>query len=207
LRHPSVERGNAATASAEAKSPAVEGVESLEDLLAVVSCGDETAFARLYDDVSGSVYGIALRVVKNAAVAEEVAQEALLHIWRTAARFDRDQGSAITYILTIVHRHAVDVHRQAKEPRQAVPPETPYATGASAVDTRCPGPSERQSLSALTPVQREAVELAYFDGYTSSDIAALLSVDSSTVKTRLRDGLASIAGIRAGMVGKATTVP
>jgi RNA polymerase sigma-70 factor (ECF subfamily) len=194
-RRPSVDRSNAATASIQARPAAVEVVvESLEDLLGAVACGDEAVFARLYDRVSGPVYGLALRIVGDAASAEEVAHQALLDIWRTAARFDRDHGSAITFILTIVRLRAVELVRQersgrAPERRQALRPATLYDAVASAVDSRSDWETVRQCLSALTAVQREAVELAYFDGYTSSEMAALLGVDSSTVRTRIRDGL------------------
>jgi RNA polymerase sigma-70 factor, ECF subfamily len=175
-----------------------EGAPSGPDLAALLqrsARGDESAFATLYDTVSAKVYGLAVRVVRDPAQAEEVAQESFLEVWRTASRYDPDRGSPNAWILTIVHRRAVDRVRAAESAtrRDAVyhdrnrpvsHDETAEAATASLEAHRV-----RSALSSLTQVQREAVELAYLQGYTHTEVARMLDLPVGTAKTRIRDGL------------------
>ena len=176
-------------------SPQGTGVPDLGSLLRRSARGDETAFAEVYDATSARVYGLVLRVVRDPAQAEEVAQEVYLEIWRTATRFDPDRGSALSWMMTIAHRKAVDRVRSAeaasrrdttyhRETRPVDHDATAEAATASLEATRV-----RQALLELTTVQREALELAYFGGYTHTEVAAMLELPVGTAKTRIRDGL------------------
>lgn len=167
----------------------------LADLLGRSARGDEGAFATLYDATSARAYGLAVRVVRDPSQAEEVAQEAFLEIWRTASRFDRDQGSVIAWILTVVHRRAVDRVRSAEASGRR---DTSYHQGtrpvehdstAEAAHSSLEARRVRQALDQLTTVQREALDLSYFKGYTHVQVASMLDLPLGTAKTRIRDGL------------------
>ncbi|MBC6460383.1 sigma-70 family RNA polymerase sigma factor [Actinomadura sp. HBU206391] len=167
----------------------------LEDLIGLVARGDTDAFERLYDEVTGSVYGLVRRVVRDPAQSEEVAQEVLVEVWRTAARFDPERGGAMAWIMTLAHRRAVDRVRSAqaageREERVARrSAEVPYDEVAESVENRLERERVRRCLGGLTDLQRESVALAYYGGYTHREVAGLLSVPLGTVKTRMRDGL------------------
>ncbi|GAA4669291.1 ECF RNA polymerase sigma factor SigK [Nocardioides nanhaiensis] len=167
----------------------------LNGLLKQAARGDEAAFARLYDATSSRVYGLAVRVVRDPAQAEEVAQEAFLEIWRTATRFDPAKGSATAWMLTIVHRKSVDRVRSAEAAtRRDVSYHEQNRTidhdaTADAAHASLEAHRVRNALGSLTPVQREAIELAYFGGYTHTEVAKLLDLPVGTAKTRIRDGL------------------
>ena len=173
------------------------GAPDLADLLRLSARGDEAAFATLYDATSARVFGLALRVVRDPAQAEEVAQEAYLEIWRTAARFDPARGSAISWLMTLVHRKAVDRVRSAEAAsrrdetyHEQNPAEgTAHDSTAEQVETRLEAARVRDALGTLTEVQREAVQLAYLGGYTHTEVAGLLDLPVGTAKTRIRDGL------------------
>ncbi|MEV6713665.1 sigma-70 family RNA polymerase sigma factor [Lentzea sp. NPDC051208] len=166
-----------------------------DDLLALVARGDEAAFERLYDVVSGSVFGLIRRVVRDQAQSEEVFQEVMLEVWRTATRFDPDRGSATTWILTLTHRRAVDRVRSAqaathREDRAArLDPARPFDEVSEQVDVRLEQRQVRRCLSFLTELQRESVLLAYYQGYSYPEVSSLLGIPLGTVKTRMRDGL------------------
>ncbi|WP_200949281.1 sigma-70 family RNA polymerase sigma factor [Phycicoccus sp. Soil748] len=167
----------------------------LSELLRACALGDESAFARLYDAVSSRVYGLVLRVVRDPAQSEEVAQEALLDIWRTSARFDPERGSAVSWMLTIAHRKAVDRVRsaQASTDREdsygSRNQERSFDQTVETVERRLDAQRVRNAMDVLTDTQRKAVELAYFGGYTHTEVASLLGVPLGTAKTRIRDGL------------------
>jgi len=167
----------------------------LAGLLGQAALGDQVAFAEFYDATSARAYGLALRVVRNPAHAEEVTQEAYLDAWRSSARYDVQRGSAAGWLLTIVHRKAVDRVRSVEAAtardetwnREAAPidhDQTAETAHASLDATRV-----RNAVATLTDVQRQAVELTYFGGYTHTEVAALLDVPLGTAKTRIRDGL------------------
>lgn len=164
-------------------------------LLRAVARGDEAAFARLYELVAPRVYGLAKRVVRDPAQAEEVAQEALVEVWRTATRFDPAKGSATAWIFTIAHRRAVDRVRseQAAHDRvQRLAPEatqTPHDEVVEEATAHLERQQVRRCLRTLTDLQREAITLAYYSGYTYREVAQLLDTALPTVKTRMRDGL------------------
>jgi RNA polymerase sigma-70 factor, ECF subfamily len=165
------------------------------DLLRAVARGDEKAFGRLYDLVAPRVYGLIRRVLRDPAQAEEVAQEALVEVWRTAARFDQARGSATAWIFTIAHRRAVDRVRseQAATERTirvgVASVDTPYDAVADEVSGRLERQQVRRCLDGLTELQRQAVTLAYYQGHSYPQVAELLGTPLPTVKTRMRDGL------------------
>ncbi|WP_431932753.1 ECF RNA polymerase sigma factor SigK [Micromonospora sp. RP3T] len=166
-----------------------------DGLLRAVARGDEVAFERLYDMVSPRVYGLARRVLRDPAQAEEVAQEVLVEVWRTAARFDPAKGSATAWIFTIAHRRAVDRVRSeqsgAERTRRvaAGSAETPYDEVAEEAAARLERQQVRHCLDVLTEMQREAITLAYYGGHSYREVAGLLGTALPTVKTRMRDGL------------------
>ena len=167
----------------------------LESLLRQSALGDQQAFARVYDDTAARAYGLALRVVRDPAQAEEVTQEAFLEVWRSAARFDADRGSALSWMMTIVHRKAVDRVRAAEaasrrdEAYQHQQQQVAHDSTAEAAHSSLEARRVRAALADLTKVQREAVGLAYFGGYTHTEVASLLGLPLGTAKTRIRDGL------------------
>ena len=175
--------------------PADTSAGELADLLQRSSRGDEAAFAQVYDATSSRAYGLALRVVRNPAQAEEVVQEAYLDAWRSSSRYEPSRGSALGWLLTIVHRKAVDRVRSAeaasqrdavyhRETQQVEHDQTAESAHASLEAQRVRG-----AVATLTAVQREAVELAFFGGYTHTEVATMLDVPVGTAKTRIRDGL------------------
>lgn len=180
---------------------AVNDAPSLESLLIRVGNGSRSDFAALYDEVAAMVYGIALRVVRDPARAEDVAQDALIDVWRRAPSFDSDRGSAKGWIATIAHRRAVDVVRSEQASRDrtdkvaAREVSTPHDSVAAEIVSRAEREQVTQALLGLTSLQREVIELAYYQGYTYREVAAGLGAPLGTVKTRIRDGLKRLAEI------------
>lgn len=157
--------------------------------------GDRDAFGSLYDATSRRLHGLVLRVVRDPAQAEEVTQEVYLEIWRTASRYDAGRGSALSWMLTIAHRKAVDRVRSAESSsrREAtyhhLNQTVDHDATADAAHASLEARRVRSALSDLAQAQREAIELAYFGGYTHTEVAALLDLPLGTAKTRIRDGL------------------
>lgn len=176
-------------------SPGGTPATELADLLRRCARGDEASFARLYDATSARLHGLVLRVIRDPAQAEEVTQEAYLEVWRTASRFDPDRGSALSWLMTIGHRKAVDRVRSAEASsrrdttyhREARPVD--HDVTAEAATASLEAGRVRQALQELTAAQREALELAYFGGYTHTEVATMLDLPVGTAKTRIRDGL------------------
>lgn len=159
-----------------------------------VAKGDADAFAELYDRLAPNVFGVVRRVLRNPALAEEVTQEVLLEVWRTAPRYDPRRGRVRSWVATVAHHRAVDRVRseQAGRDREvglAVEAELTVASPGGEVLDRLDRERVEQALDRLTPLQREAVVLAYYGGHTYREVAALLSCPEGTVKTRIRDGL------------------
>jgi RNA polymerase sigma-70 factor (ECF subfamily) len=165
----------------------------LAGLLARVARRDQAAFATVYDRMAAQVFGLVSRVVRDPAQSEEVTQEVMLDVWRTASRFDPHRGSALAWLMTLAHRRAVDRVRSgqaaaARELRLAAV-ETSYDVVVEEVESRLEAQRVRRCLDSLTELQRESVTLAYYGGYTYREVAGLLGVAVGTVKTRMRDGL------------------
>ncbi|MGW7266772.1 sigma-70 family RNA polymerase sigma factor [Streptomyces sp. NPDC054842] len=166
-----------------------------DELLVLVAGGDQRAFEELYGLVSGPVFGLVRRVVRDPAQTEEVAQEVLLELWRSAGRFDPRRGSALSWILTLAHRRAVDrvrsaraaTEREQREGRRSHAPA--FDQVAEEVEAGLEREWVRRCLDRLTALQRQSVTLAYYDGYTYREVAERLSLPLGTVKTRMRDGL------------------
>lgn len=180
------------TASWRPASPDV-GTEELNDLLVKVARRDEAAFERVYDRMAGPAYGVIRKVVRDPAQSEEVAQEVLLEVWRAAARFDPARGSAVTWVLTIAHRRAVDRVRSAaaaaEREQKVVLPVLAADEVADQVEASLDRERVRRCLQGLTEVQRESITLAYYGGYSYRQVAVALGAALGTIKTRIRDGL------------------
>ncbi|MFD2081722.1 RNA polymerase sigma-70 factor, ECF subfamily [Actinopolymorpha cephalotaxi] len=168
---------------------------SPEDLLVRVGHGDERAFEELYAHLVPQVFGLVVRIVRDPAQAEEVTQEVFVEVWRTATRFDPGRGTATAYVVTMAHRRAVDRVRSVqkstdRERASAVSEQTPpFDVVADQVEVRLEREQVRRCLGSLTQLQREAVDLAYYGGYTYREVAEVLGANVATVKTRMRDGL------------------
>jgi len=169
------------------------GPVDIDALVGRVARGDSQAFDALYDQVSSAVYGLARRVVRDPARAEDVTQDVFLEVWRKAARFDRKLGKAKTWIMTITHRRAVDaVRRNESQKRQDLhtrPDEVAHDQPADALIQSEEHGAVRDCMATLTDLQLESVRLAYFNGYTYAEVASLLEKPLPTIKTRMRDGL------------------
>ena len=168
-----------------------------EALVALVARADEDALAELYDRVSRIAYGLALRVLRDERHAEDAVQEAFLQVWRSAATFRAERAKASTWILTLVHRRAVDLVRR-EERRQADPLTDDSALGEAPEDTeeaawlRFERERVQAALKQLPDVQREALELAYYGGFSQSELADRLGVPLGTIKSRMFAGLARL---------------
>ena len=165
----------------------------LAGLLNRVGRGDEDAFSTVYEQVAATVFGLVLRVLRDPAQAEEVTQEVMLDVWRTAARFEPGRGSPHAWMATIAHRRAVDrvrsVQAAARRDDQAALPDEGYDDVVEAVEARLERERVRRCLGSLTELQRESIVLAYYGGYTYREVAGLLGIALGTTKTRMRDGL------------------
>lgn len=190
-RRPTVRPGDGE--SSEHREQAADG--GLEGLLVRVARGDHAAFEQVYDLVAGQVYGLVLRVLRDPAQSEEVAQDVLVEVWRSAARYEPGRASARAWVMTIAHRRAVDRVRSAqaaanREDRAArLDVRRPFDEVSDSVEKSLEVERLRRCLNALTELQRESVTIAYYDGYSYREVAELLKVPLATVKTRMRDGL------------------
>ncbi|MDQ1484076.1 MAG: hypothetical protein QOF35_2152 [Actinomycetota bacterium] len=169
--------------------------DRLAGLVMRAARGHEDAFAELYDLTSGRIYGVILRVLRSADHAAEVTQEVYVEIWRQSARYAPDKGSVIGWMTTMAHRRAVDRVRSVSSD---VTRDEKYALKSAdrEVDVVWDGVEQkldvervRKGMASLTAIQREALTLAYFGGYTQSQVAQFLKLPLGTVKTRIRDGL------------------
>ncbi|MFG3343599.1 ECF RNA polymerase sigma factor SigK [Streptomyces sp. NPDC048018] len=160
-----------------------------------VARGDKEAFSVLYEAVAPLVFGIVLKVVRDRAQSEEVAQEVMIELWRQAARYRPEAGGVTAWVATIAHRRAVDRVRSAqaatdREQSQAAREHhTAFDEVAEQVETRLESEQVRRCLRGLTELQRQAVTLAYYQGLTYREVAEALRTPLPTVKTRMRDGL------------------
>lgn len=167
----------------------------LEELLRLVARGDEQAFGRVYDLISPTVYGLVRRILRDPAQSEEVTQEVLVEVWRSACRYDARRGSPQAWVMTLAHRRAVDRVRseQASSDREAraaaADTQRPYDEVAEEATNRLERERVRRCLDTLTELQEQSVRLAFYGGYSYREVARLLSAPLGTIKTRMRDGL------------------
>jgi RNA polymerase sigma factor (sigma-70 family) len=168
-----------------------------EALVALMERGEEVALAELYDRYGQVAYSLAYRMLRNETLAEDAVQEAFLTIWRNAARFMPERAKASTWLLTIVHRRAVDLVR--REERRRTEPFVPGVEAASgdgsaedAAWLRLQRERVQDALRHLPDEQREALELAYYGGFTQSELAERLGQPLGTIKSRMFAGLARL---------------
>lgn len=166
-----------------------------EDRLARIATGDKRAFAELYDATASRIYGLVRRLLVDPAQSEEVTQEIYLEIWQTASRYKPERGSAMSWMLTMAHRRAVDRVRASQSSRERDSKvgirdyDREYDQVAEHVEITIEGERVKKALGGLTELQRQAVELAYYGGLSHSEISAELHVPVGTIKTRIRDGM------------------
>ena len=169
-----------------------------EALVALVARGDETALGELYDRVGRIAYGLAYRVLRDERLAEDAVQEGFLAAWRTAAAFSAERAKASTWLLTLVHRRAVDLVRREERRRTEPLPEddrAPAATSPPAEEAawlRFDRERVQEALRALPDTQREAIELAYYGGFSQAELAERLGLPLGTIKSRMFAGLARL---------------
>ena len=166
-----------------------------EALVALVARADEEALAELYDRFGRVAYGLALRIVRDPSLAEDAVQDGFLTVWRSASHFVAERAKASTWILTLVHRRAVDVVRREQprraEPLEAAPQPTVEGTEEQAW-LQLQRDRVQEALRCLPDKQREALELAYYGGFTQSELADRLGEPLGTIKSRMFSGLARL---------------
>lgn len=166
--------------------------------------GDEASFAALYDATSAKVYGLTVRVTRSPEIAAEVVQEVYLMAWQQSARFDASRGSVLAWLCTIAHRRAVDRIRQVAREREREQTyedqrtDTPVDQTWQEVEQSMDTHEVRDGLDTLSPLQREAVSLAYYQGRTYRQVAQYLDIPLGTAKARIRDGLKSLRSALGG---------
>lgn len=166
-----------------------------EAVVALVARGEDSALAELYDRYSNVAYGLAVRIVRDSGLAEDALQEAFLAVWRSAGRFVPERAKASTWILTLVHRRSVDLVR--REERRRTEPftgevEDHVEPTADTAWLRFERERVQQALKSLPDSQREALELAYYGGFTQSELADRLGQPIGTIKSRMFAGLARL---------------
>ena len=205
MAQPAASSSDGRTTKAQGSDDSAVGYESpqelLADLLAQSATGKEAAFAKLYDQTAPRIFGLVLRVIRNQDIAEEVTQEAYLQIWQTAARYDQAKGSALSWLMTLAHRRAVDRIRSTEALRRR---DTAYHQESStvehdatvaAVEASMEARRVRLAIESLSPAHRHVLELAYFGGHTHAEIAVIVGIPIGTAKTRIRDGLIRLRGV------------
>ena len=165
-----------------------------EALIALLTRRDDQALAELYDRYSRAAYSLALRVLRDPAVAEDAVQDAFLTLWRTANQFLPGRGKPSTWILTLTHRRAVDIVRREQhrktEPLETVkPPEHTDRDTHEQATLRERRRTIQQALRKLPDPEREALELAYYAGFTQTELADRLALPLGTIKSRMYNGL------------------
>jgi RNA polymerase sigma factor (sigma-70 family) len=184
-----------AIALAPVKGRVRVGQRSDEELLDAVASGDDAALAALYDRFGRVAYGLAYRILRDQTLAEDAVQEAFLAVWRSADSYRRERAKAATWILTLVHRRAVDLVRREDRRRSETLDEAQEPASESVdeeVGRRDRRVAVQAALAQLPDDQRQALELAYYGGYTQSELAERLGVPLGTIKSRMFAGLARL---------------
>ncbi|WP_183511986.1 ECF RNA polymerase sigma factor SigK [Paeniglutamicibacter cryotolerans] len=178
--------------------PEYDAPPTHEDLMLRVATGDEGAFEELYEAVSAQVFGLIRRIIRDEAQSEEVTQEVFVEAWQQATRFDPARGKAISWILTLAHRRAVDRVRASqasrdRDLRQGIKEfQETYDDVEEGVVLRDESHRVLVALERLSQAQRDAIRLAYFGGYTHHEVAVMLKIPVGTAKTRIRDGMTKL---------------
>ncbi len=180
-------------ASGDGVRPSIDPAAAL---LGRVALGDQSAFAELYDLLAPRVHAVVLRVLRDPSMAEEVTQEVFVELWRLAPRFESGRGTVTAWAATVAHRRAIDRVRSSQSARDRDQREhdanaavAPRDEVVEQVEGRLDRDRVERALATLPAAQRESIELAYFEGYTYREVAAVLDVPEGTIKTRIRDGL------------------
>jgi len=171
----------------------VQSAPTPDALLAMAAKGDRSAYSDFYDLAIERVYGISRRVLRDRALAEEVAQEVMVEVWRKAPQFDTEKGSALAWCSTIAHRRAVDRVRSEQARRNREQRSFEHDSSADEIADALVLADEHDevadAMATLTTTQQEAVRMAFYDGRTHTEVAELLDIPLGTAKTRIRDGL------------------
>ena len=172
-----------------------------EALVSLVASSDEQALAELYDRFGRVAYGLALRILRDEALAQDAVQEAFLGVWRSADRYLPERAKASTWFLTLVHRRAVDLVRREDRRRGEPLDDAPEPVALSTVEGEATLGFQRrvvqEALKGLPADQREALELAYYGGLTQSELAERLGQPLGTIKSRMFMGLARLRDLLA----------
>jgi RNA polymerase sigma factor (sigma-70 family) len=167
-----------------------------EAIVALVARADQSALSELYDRFGRVAYGVAVRILRDEKLAEDAVQEGFLAAWRNADRFMPERAKASTWLLTLVHRRAVDlVRRENRRRAESLPDDADYASSDSAEDDawlRFERERVQDALRKLPDQQREALELAYYGGFPQSELAERLGQPVGTIKSRMFTGLARL---------------
>lgn len=183
------------TFTEEAASTTPPAETDLDYLLAQVARGDEQSFAALYRSTSARVFGLVRRIVVDTTISEEVTQEVFLQVWQKAADFSPQLGSPFAWLMTLAHRRAVDrirseqAHRDRLNRWSTTEVLTPFDDVTESVISRDESQAVRAAFGALSGKQRQAIEMAYYNGLTYAQVAEALEAPLGTVKARIRDGL------------------
>ena len=182
-----------------------------EAVVALVARSDQEALAELYDRFGRVAYGLALRMLRDEKLAEDAVQEGFLTAWRNADRFMPERAKASTWLLTLVHRRAVDLVRREERRRTEPLPERdePASTDSAEDDAWLRFERERvqAALQQLPDQQREALELAYYGGFTQSELAERLGQPVGTIKSRMFAGLSRLRELLAEPNGETAWKP
>ena len=178
-----------------------------EELMELVGKGDARAFEAVYDRHGGPAFSLAYRMVGNRVIAEDITQEAFLSIWRSRMRYQRERGSVRTWVLGIVHHRAIDalrrnlVHERRRASAEGIEEyhEAPERTDVE-VARREEARTVRAAIEELPDQQGRVIELAYFGGFTHTQIAEMLEMPIGTVKGRMRLGLQKMRNALEGPV-------
>ncbi|MFO0981050.1 MAG: sigma-70 family RNA polymerase sigma factor [Planctomycetota bacterium] len=183
----------------EPKGPTAGQADPLMRLVAAIAAGDESALASLYDQTSARVHGLALKILRDRSAAEEVVLEVYSQVWRQAERYDSVKGTVATWLLTLARSRAIDSrrararHEQLRENIEEALDLSDPAAGPDQLSIETERARRiRGVVSSLPREQRVAIEAAFFDGLTHTEVARLLDAPLGTVKTRIRAGLLAI---------------